>query len=94
MDKRKHKEKPHVFFNKELEMGGTDLKPKAKGSIPQLAVLLGLLSPFYYDLYKKCDGNTTINQLAEQMNIQIEEMRVYIDKLLKNGLITLPIIKA
>ncbi|MHA1341680.1 MAG: hypothetical protein ACTSRZ_17320 [Promethearchaeota archaeon] len=89
MVKRKLVEKPYVFHNKLLENGGTDLKPKAKGSIPKLAVLLGLLSPFYYDLYKKCDGNTTVQQLAENMNIPIDDMRIYIDKLLKNGLVGL-----
>ncbi|MBD3349893.1 MAG: hypothetical protein GF364_00225 [Candidatus Lokiarchaeota archaeon] len=89
MSRTDRKKKPYEFYNETLSEGGESLVPKAKGSIPKLAVLLGLLSPFYYDLYQKCDGNATVSDLSDQMDIDLAEMRVYIDKLLKNGLITI-----
>ena len=88
MSLSRKKGKPYKFYNEILSTDeGNNLKPKAKGSIPKLAVLLGLLSPFYYDLYKKCDGNKTVAQISEELNIEPPTMRMYIDKLAKNGLV-------
>ena len=87
MPKKRVNPEEYNFQNKELESGNTTLKPKAKGNIPKLAVLLGLLSPFYYDLYKKCDGETTIDELSGLFDIDLDSTRIYIDKLQKNGLI-------
>ncbi|MHA1819581.1 MAG: hypothetical protein ACTSU2_10850 [Promethearchaeota archaeon] len=83
-------EKNYKFYNEKLSTDeGNKLIPKAKGNIPKLAVLLGLLSPFYYDLYNLCKEGKNIEELAQKMNVENEQMRFYIDKLLRNGLVEL-----
>lgn len=90
MSRKPPKDKSYEYYYKKFEDAGENLTPKSKGSIPKLAVLLGLLSPFYYDLYLKCDGTLTVSDLAKNMNISIDDMKIYLDKLYKNGLILFP----
>ena len=86
----KKKNKTYRFTDLALKTDeGNDLIPNAKGNIPKLAVLLGLLSPLYYSIYNKCDGKKTVKILSEEFEIGIESMRQNIDKLLKNGLISI-----
>ncbi len=82
-------EKQHEFFSKVLEAEGDDLKPTKKGDIPQLAVLLGLLDPFYYDLYQMCQGKS-IAEISEILGLDVEKTKVLLDKLIKNGLLQNP----
>ena len=91
MDRKSPKKvKPYRFTYKALKTDeeGNNLIPKAKGNIPKLAVLLGLLSPQYFNIYNKCDGKKTVMNLSEELNIEILTMRQNMDKLLKNGLIS------
>lgn len=88
MVKKRINPEEYEFQNEKLKNGDVSLKPSAKGNIPKLAVLLGLLSPFYYDLYQQCDGETTIEQLSQKMDIDLTSARIFVDKLEKNGLIT------
>jgi len=82
--------KQYKFKNPELQLeSAKDLKPSAKGSIPKLAVLLGLLSPLYYDIYERCNGKKTISAISEEMKIDLQKMLVHVDQLQKNGLISL-----
>lgn len=87
MSRKPPKDKPYEYNYEKLAEASEDITPKAKGSIPKLAVLLGLLSPFYYDLYLKCDGSKTISDLAKDLKVSVDEMKIYLDKLYKNGLI-------
>ena len=82
--------KSHEFFSKALEKEDKEVKPIKKGEIPKLAVLLGLLDPFYYDLYQMCDGQRDIETLSETLGLEPEEVKIFIDKLVKNGLIEKP----
>ncbi|HMF32053.1 MAG TPA: hypothetical protein VKK79_11590 [Candidatus Lokiarchaeia archaeon] len=85
------KEKPYKFKHSELENAenASGIMPKKKGNIPRLAVMLGLIEVKFYDIYLACSGDKTVAQLAEEMNIDISEMAMSVDKLAKNGLITL-----
>ena len=83
-------EKPYKFNKPTLETAdASQMIPKSKGAIPKLAVLLGLLSPFYYELYEKCDGKKSVADLSKEMDIELPIMRIYVDKLVKNGLVEL-----
>jgi len=82
-------EKQHKFFSKALEGKAEDLKPTKKGDIPKLAVLLGLLDPFFYDLYQMCQGKS-IAEIAEIIGLNVDETKIFIDKLIKNGLLEDP----
>ncbi|MHA1273824.1 MAG: hypothetical protein ACTSVV_12870 [Promethearchaeota archaeon] len=79
---KKHSE----FFSKALE-SDEEVVPIKKGDIPKLAVLLGLLDPFYYELYQICDGKKDLNALAEFLGLKKEDVKILIDKLIKNGLV-------
>jgi hypothetical protein len=74
------------FFSKALEKKD-DIVPVKKGEVPKLAVLLGLLDPFFYDLYNLCDGKRDLNTLSEILGIEKNDIKILIDKLEKNGLI-------
>lgn len=82
-------EKQHEFFSKALEGENQDLKPTKKGDIPQLAVLLGLLDPFYYDLYQMCQGKS-IAEISEIIGLDVDKTKILLDKLIKNGLLADP----
>jgi hypothetical protein len=60
------------------------LVPRKVGNIPRLAVLLGLISPKYYELYEACDGATTIDGLAQKLHISPDEVKVSVDRLVRN----------
>lgn len=81
---------PHEFYYKAIE-GLTDeeIKPLKRGDVPKIAVLLGLLDPFFYDLYSLCDGDKTLEVLSQELEISGDNMKVFIDKLIKNGLVEL-----
>jgi uncharacterized metal-binding protein len=84
------KEKPYKFKYAQLESSDSaaEIIPKKKGNIPRLAVMLGLIEVKFYDIYLACSGDKTVGQLAEEMSIDLPEMAMCIDKLAKNGLIT------
>ncbi|MHA1149403.1 MAG: hypothetical protein ACTSR8_14295 [Promethearchaeota archaeon] len=82
-------QKNYEFFSKALEGDKDDIIVMKKGEIPKLAVLLGLLDPFYYDLYKICDGKD-IKTIAETLGMDKKAVKIFIDKLVKNGLIEKP----
>lgn len=79
----------YEFFSKSLE-SKDDVVPAKKGDIPKLAVLLGLLDPFFFDLYQMCDGKTDLNKLSEVLGMDKADIKIFIDKLVKNGLIEKP----
>jgi hypothetical protein len=85
------KEKPYKFKYPQLESidSAADLTPKKKGNIPRLAVMLGLIEVKFYDIYLACSGEKTVGQLAEEMSMDLAEMVMSIDKLAKNGLISI-----
>lgn len=86
----KAKPPAHKFFLKPLEEDTSiGLKPKKIGSIPKMAVLLGLLSPQFYDIYLLCDGEHDINTIAKQLKLQTNQARIYVDKLAKSKMIEL-----
>jgi len=63
------------------------LKPQRIGAIPKLAVLLGLLSPQFYEIYELCDGNRDINSIATELKQEPMQMRIAIDKLIKSKMV-------
>lgn len=63
--------------------------PRKIGNIPRLAVLLGMIENLYWEIYNHCLGDKTVEQLAADMDIEPAFMRIFIDKLYKNGLVTL-----
>ena len=80
--------KNYEFFSKTLaEKDNVEIH--TKGDIPKLAVLLGLLDPFYYDLYKLANGKD-VNTIAETLGLDKDSVKIFIDKLVKNGLIEKP----
>jgi hypothetical protein len=82
------KSKGYKFFLADLEKEGSiTLKPKKIGSIPKMAVLLGLLSPQFYEIYNLCDGKTDIAGIAANLHLDNEQARMYIDKLIKSKMI-------
>ena len=90
MAKKGKARKPYKFKQEKLDSESANtLIPQAKGNIPKLAVLLGLLSPQYYEIYCNCDGKRNIADVAEVMDIEIGTMRMHMDLLLKNGLINI-----
>lgn len=79
---------PHDFYYKALKgLTEKELKPLKKGDIPKIAVLLGLLDPFFFDLYTMCDGDKTIDNLSNELDISSDIMKIFVDKLIKNGLV-------
>lgn len=87
---KKDKDKPYQFNSPKLaDDSGNTLKPKRIGAIPKLAVLLGLLSPLYYEIYNLCDGSLSIEQIAGQLKSDNLQMRMNIDKLVKSRMIEL-----
>ncbi len=84
-------EKHYEFFSKALESAGEgEVVPLKKGDIPRLAVLLGLLDPFFFDLYSMCDGKKDIKTLSEAIGLDAKAVKIFVDKLVKNGLIEKP----
>lgn len=81
-------EKQYEFFSN-LEGESNDAKPMKKGDIPRLAVLLGLLDPFFFDLYQLCQGKS-IAEISEVLGLKVEETKILLDKLIKNGLVQDP----
>lgn len=63
------------------------LKPQRIGAIPKLAVLLGLLSPQFYEIYNLCDGQKDIKEIATELKQEPMQMRIAIDKLVKSKMI-------
>ena len=87
---KKDKDKPFQFNSPKLaEESGNTLKPKRIGAIPKLAVLLGLLSPMYYEIYNLCDGDKTVEEIATALKTENLQMRMNIDKLVKSRMIEL-----
>ncbi|MGV9171426.1 MAG: hypothetical protein ACOC44_05005 [Promethearchaeia archaeon] len=78
--------KNYEFFSKALEKDD-GIIPERKGQVPKLAVLLGLLDPFFYDLYNLCDGRRDLETLSEILGLEVDDIKIFIDKLEKNGLI-------
>jgi hypothetical protein len=86
----KAKAPSYKFFLKPLEEESSiGLKPKKIGSIPKMAVLLGLLSPQFYDIYLLCDGDHDISTIAKQLKLQPDQARIYVDKLARSKMIEL-----
>jgi hypothetical protein len=86
----KSKDKDYKFNLAELaEEKGNAIKPQKIGAIPKLAVLLGLLSPQFYDIYNACDGNKDISNLATEFKVEGKQMRINIDKLVKSKMLTI-----
>ena len=85
------KEKSYHFKNPELEdpVKAAQILPKKKGNIPRLAVMLGLIEVKYYDLYLACSGDKTITQLSDELRVNAAELAMMVDKLFKNGLVTI-----
>jgi hypothetical protein len=82
------KSKDHKFFLTKLaEDSAISLKPRKIGAIPKLAVLLGLLSPQFYEIYELCDGEINISDIASKLNQDLTQVRVYMDKLYKSKMI-------
>ncbi|MHA1149414.1 MAG: hypothetical protein ACTSR8_14350 [Promethearchaeota archaeon] len=79
-------QKNYEFFSKVLEGDKDDIEVKKKGDIPKLAVLLSLLDPFYYEFYQLVDGKD-IKTIAETLGMDTKAVRIFVDKLVKNGLI-------
>ncbi len=82
-------QKNYEFFSKTLA-NKDDITPLKKGEIPKLAVLLGLLDPFFFDLYNMCDGKKDISSLSEALGLDPKAVKIFVDKLVKNGLIERP----
>ena len=82
--------KNYEFFSKTLAADKEDITPLKKGDIPKLAVLLGLLDPFFFDLYSMCDGQTDLKSLSELLGLDLDATKIFVDKLAKNGLIEKP----
>ncbi len=85
------KEKPYRFKYPDLEdpVKAANILPKKKGNIPRLAVMLGLIEVKYYELYLACTGDKTVSQLAEESQKKSTDLAIMVDKLFKNGLITI-----
>jgi hypothetical protein len=84
-------EKQYEFFSKALESAeDAEVIPLKKGDIPRLAVLLGLLDPFFFDLYSLCDGKKDLKTLSEAIGLDTNAVKIFVDKLVKNGLINKP----
>ena len=81
-------EKQYNFFSN-LEGESGDVKPLKKGDIPRLAVLLGLLDPFFFDLYQMCQGKS-VAEISEVIGLKVEDTKILLDKLIKNGLVEDP----
>jgi len=65
------------------------IKPERIGAIPKLAVLLGLLSPQFYEIYNLCDGQRDITTIAAELKQESLQMRIAIDKLIKSKMISI-----
>ncbi len=81
----------YKFKSPELEDPEKGIKavPKKIGDIPELAVLLGMIEKSYWDVYNECAGEKSVGQLAEEFDIEPAFMRIFVDKLYKNGLVEL-----
>ncbi len=85
------KEKTYSFKNPELADPAKAAKilPKKKGNIPRLAVMLGLIEVKFYELYLLCTGDKTVAQLSEELRSSTADVAMMVDKLFKNGLVTI-----
>ncbi|MHA1263938.1 MAG: hypothetical protein ACTSRS_01765 [Candidatus Helarchaeota archaeon] len=77
----------YEYFSQIQSEEAKDLKPLKKGDIPKLAVLVGVLDPFFYDLYKLCDGKRSVSKLSQILDLEPAQVKVLIDELAKHGLI-------
>ncbi|MHA1132594.1 MAG: hypothetical protein ACTSRC_07880 [Candidatus Helarchaeota archaeon] len=77
----------YEYFSKLSEEKTDKIKPIKKGDIPKMAVLLGLLDPFFYDLYTMCNGERDVGKLSKILGLEPKAVRVLMDALAKNGLI-------
>ncbi len=75
------------YFTKLMSEKKDDVAPVKKGDIPKIAVLLGLLDPFFYDLYSMCDGKRTIAKLSQILDLDTGAVKLLVNELIKNGLI-------
>jgi hypothetical protein len=84
------KDSAYKFNSPKLaEQSGLQIKPVRIGAIPKLAVLLGLLSPQFFEIYNACNGEKDIATLASELNIDSAQMRIDIDKLAKSKMISI-----
>jgi hypothetical protein len=84
------KEREYKFTLAKLaDDSANELKPQRIGSIPKLAVLLGLLSPQFYEVYNLCDGTKDINAISDELKTDPHLMRINIDKLVKSKMISI-----
>ena len=82
------KPKPYKFSVKALDSEtALTLKPKKIGAILKMAVLLGLLSPQFYEIYNICDGVKDIKSIAAELKLQEDQAKVFMDKLAKSKMI-------
>ena len=77
----------YEYFSQLQTEGKEDLKPIKQGDIPKLAVLLGLLDPFFFDLYSMCNGERSFSKLGEILGLEVPAVKVLIDELEKKGLV-------
>ncbi len=85
--KKKRAAESYSFFEKSLERSDAiNLVPKKLGNIPEMAVLLGLISPKFYKIYNLCEGKK-ISEIASALNIDTKEIVQDIDKLIKNKMV-------
>ncbi len=51
---------------------------------------MGILDPFVFDIYSLCDGKKDLKNLSNVLGIDIQSVKILIDKLMKKGLIEKP----
>ncbi len=85
------KEKTYHFKSPDLEdpAKAAKISPKKKGNIPRLAVMLGLIEVKFYEVYLACTGDKTVAQLSDEVRVSAADLAMMVDKLLKNGLVTI-----
>ncbi|MHC1591519.1 MAG: hypothetical protein ACXQS8_05495 [Candidatus Helarchaeales archaeon] len=62
-------------------------RPKLKKKLPKMIVKMGTLTQDEYELAKHCDGKKTLDDIAEIMGIQEDDVVVVVEKLKKLGLV-------
>ena len=81
-----------TFFGTELsseEMEKGSKIPIVVKEIPPMSVHLGMLSPEEYKILQTCDGNNTLEDVADIAGLSIEKLQGMMNKLRDKGLINI-----
>ncbi len=82
------KRKPYRFnFPFMMSEKADQLYPLKLGDIPQWIISIGMMSKIEYEIYSMSNGQHTVQQIAQGLQISSENVRMLVDSMIKRRIL-------